>query len=508
MYLVFIAMLALNVSSEVLEGFELVEEGLQQTIVSTESQNKLTMDKLNDSYEQNKVKAEVWYKHANAFTQKSDSLYNMIQNMKEQIVKYADGEEGNVRNINNKEGVDAAFNVMLGKDQKAKTLKTLIDQYRIEAGKLVSDSKLKAAIDNRLKTEPSDKAKENNKNWEQALFDQMPTAAAVTLLTKIQSDVRAVQGEVLADLLNSIGGGDFRVNSLRAEVIPRSMIVMQGGSYEGEIILAAVDTTKQPRIYIGDTMLPADRKGAFQIGAGAAGANKKFTGRIEWDRIDKDPLRIPFEATYSVVEPMATVASVMMNVLYAGIPNELSISVPGVTNDKISAAVTSGNGSLSKTAKGWVAQPSQVGKDFIVSVTAEMNGRRMEVAKQVFKVRALPKASPFIQYTDASGNPKKYDALGREKISKAAIVSAGGIKAAIDDGLIYREFTVLSFTVRVFGATGEGSMMASNSGRFSESQLDAIRRLSRGMTFLITDIKAKGPDGITQDLPPMEIKTN
>ncbi|MFV0467936.1 MAG: gliding motility protein GldM [Dysgonomonas sp.] len=506
MYLVFIAMLALNVSSEVLEGFQLVEDGLQETIASTEDKNKLTWDKLNTSYEQNKTKAEIWYNSAAKFTQQSDSLYNFIQNLKVQIVKYADGKNGDVHNIENKEGVDAAFQVMLSRDEKGRKLKEAIIAYKKIASELVSDSRLKASIERRLNTDPSKRAVANKMNWEQSMFDQMPTAAAVTLLTKIQSDVRAAQGEVLSDLLSSIGGDDFRVNSLTAAVIPKSMVVMQGGSFEGEILLAAVDTTKRPRIYIGNSLLPESKNGVFQIGAGAVGANKVFEGHIEWDRPNKDPLKIPFRTTYSVIEPMATVASTMMNMLYAGMNNELSISVPGITNNLISASVINGNGSVTGSGGRWIARPSKIGQDMIISVTAETNGKRMEVAKQVFKVRALPKPSPYIAYKDADGSPKSFKG-GR--VNKATVLSAGGLSAAIDDGFLYIPCSVLSFTMVFFDNMGNGIRVISDGANFSDSQLEQIRRLQRGKSFMITEVKAKSPDGVTHtDMAAMEVRMN
>ncbi|NDW08398.1 gliding motility protein GldM [Dysgonomonas sp. 520] len=506
MYLIFIAMMALNVSSEVLEGFELVENGLQQTISSTENQNNLILGKLEESYQQNPVKAMMWYNSANQFAKESDSLFSRIQDLKEKIVKYADGVDGDVRNIDNKESVDAAYQIMLSKDQRGTKLKEALITYRENAGKLVSDSKLRTSIIERLNTEPSKKAKENNMNWEQSMFDQMPTAAAITLLTRIQSDIRAVQGEVLNDLWSNIGGDDYRVNSLTAAVIPRSMIVMQGSSYEGEILLAAVDTTKRPKIYIGNTILPESNQGKFQIGAGAAGTNKTFAGHIEWERAGKDPLKIPFSSTYSVIEPMATVASMRMNVLYAGINNELSISVPGVTSDKIQASVANGNGTVTATNKSWNARPSKVGQDMIVSVTAEMNGKRMEVAKHTFKVRALPDPTPYIEYADKDGNPKMFKG-GR--INKADVLSVPGIKAGVDDGILNIPFTVTGFTIVFFDNMGNGIREVSDGANFSDRQKEQIRRLQRGRSFFISDVKAIGPDGIQRnDVAAIEVRVN
>ena len=86
--------------------------------------------------------------------------------------------------------------------------------------------------------------------WEESLFEGKPVVAAVTMLTKLQSDVRYAEGETLAALLNNVDAGDVRVNELNAFVIPQSRNVMRGSRYSANIVLAAVDTTQRPVVYI------------------------------------------------------------------------------------------------------------------------------------------------------------------------------------------------------------------------------------------------------------------
>lgn len=93
----------------------------------------------------------------------------------------------------------------------------------------------------------------------------MPVAAAVTLLTKMQSDVRYAEGEVLSNLLNSVDVGDYRVNQITAQVIPESQIVMRGSQYKANIVLSAVDSTKRPTIYVNGKRLPYENKGVFTV---------------------------------------------------------------------------------------------------------------------------------------------------------------------------------------------------------------------------------------------------
>jgi gliding motility-associated protein GldM len=191
----------------------------------------------------------------------------------------------------------------------------------------------------------------------------------------------------------------------------------------------------------------------------------------------------------------------MMNVMYAGIENPVSISVPGVAASQISASMT--NGTLTRSGNGWVAKPKEVDKDAVITVTANQNGRSMQVSQMAFRVRRLPDPTPYIAYKDASGNMQKYK--GGTQISKASLLSAGGIRAAIDDGLLNVEFQVKSFRVDIFDSMGNDIPEDSQTSEWSSRQLEALRRLSRGKTFFITRVKAVGPDGIERTLSPIQV---
>ena len=503
MYLVFIAMLALNVSTQVLDGFDLVEEGLQRTIKSTSEQNDALTSRLQELYTQNPVKAGLWYKKAEAFKKSSDSLYNHIQDLKQRVVIESDGDNGNVDKIKNKENLDAASVIMLSPlDKRGQKLREAIDSYRRLAVSLVDENK-KEIVEERLSTQPSKKLDVGNKNWEQTLFEQMPTSAAVTLLTKLQSDVRAVEGDVLVELLSNIGADDYRVNSLEAYVVPESKFVMQGSSFSGKVILAAVDSTKRPRfVPVGGSV---NDDGTFSIPALGIG-DRKFLGDVFLSRPGKEEQQIPFSADYTVIEPMATVAPRLMNVLYAGYPNEIDISVPGVPNSRIRASVANASGQLESKGGFWIVRPSRIGQEMIISVTADFgNGRYIEVAKKSFQVRKLPDPMPYIEYVDASGNPERFKG-GR--VSKATIVNAPGIKAALDDGVLNIPFSVLRFTV-VFSDGVNSVRDVSNGSNFSDAQKSKIRGLARGKSFFITEVKVKGPDGVERDIPTaMEVRMN
>lgn len=496
MYLVFIAMLAINLPEEVLDGFDMVDEGLNQTIKSSEAQNQLTFKSLTDINNQNPTKAEQWYAPAAQFAQKSDELFNYIQDLKSRIVKKADGEKGDVNNIVNRENIDASTEIMLvGTKNEAKNLKASIDGYREQAINLITGTSRKDIIKNRLNTDKPNRGNKENKNWEEAIFEQMPTSVTVTMLTKMQNDIRATEGEVLSDLYNQIGAKDFRVNSLQAEVIPKSEFVMEGGAYEGRVVLTAVDTTKRPSF----SLPTINANGEFKIGAGGVGINKIFSGMVTLSTPEGEVISRPFKSEYHVVPRMTTIQVSDANVLYQGEDNKLTISVPGMSNDQLRVIAT--NGSITKAGQNWIAKPAKAGTNMKISV---FNGATF-VSEQEFKVRLLPDPTPYIEYADADGNLKRYKG---GKINKAIIVNANGLKASIDDGLIDRQFSVIKFTTVFFDAMGNAVREVSDGSNFSEGQKAKIRQLGRGKNFFISEVKVRGKDGVERDLTAIEVRIN
>ena len=289
----------------------------------------------------------------------------------------------------------------------------------------------------------------------------------------------------------------------KAVVIPTSRNVMRGSMYEAQIVLAAVDSIEATKMYIDGALYEPKERGIYSVNASRQGI-QTLKGYLELSEEDGKNTQFPFETTYFVSEPMATISNTMMNVMYAGIDNPISISVPGVASSHISATMS--NGTLSRDGNAWVARPAKVGQEAVIDVTASQNGRVSHVSQMTFRVRRLPDPTPYISYKDASGNMNTYK--GGEPISKSVLLNAGGIGAAIDDGLLNVEFKVKSFRIDIFDSMGNDIPEDSYSPLFSERQLAKIRGLQKGKKFFITRVKALGPDGIERTLSPIEVIVN
>lgn len=503
MYIVLTAMLALNVSSDVLNGFSQVADALERSNRTLTARNMFLYQQLQEFNKKNPGKGKVWLDKATDVRTKTDTLYNYIESLKHEIARVADGEDGDISNIVNRDNLDAASQVMLGPaGGKGKVLRTRIDQYRNFILNFLDEDKRKN-VSQALSTTIVKTAPElGNKSWEETMFENMPTIAAVTLLSTMQNSIRFAEGEALNQILTNVDLGDLRVNLVDAFVVPQSRIVMRGTKYSANIVLAAVDTTQRPIVYVNGHRLGNDR-GLYEVGTGAAG-NFDYSGYIEVMGRDGSVTRREFKSSYTVIDPLATVSATMMNVLYAGINNPISIAVPGVPEGSISATMT--NGTLTRSGSGWIAHPTKVGAECEITVSAEMDGQRTNVGSTKFRVRKLPDPMPFIAFKDASGNPSRY--RGGRPFPKATLLASRGVDAAIDDDILNIDYKVLSFETVFFDSMGNAIPELSSGSNFSERQLAAIRRLQHGKRFYISHVKAVGPDGITRDLAPIEVIIN
>ena len=506
MYIVLTAMLALNVSSDVLDGFTQVEDGLSRTNTNVAVRNSAVYSSLQSVAAANPEKAGRWHERAIEIREAAERMYNSIDSLKLAIVRKADGKKGTPEAIKNRENLDASSIVMLNPmTRNGEKLRLDIDDFRSLVSTVITDSVKRSGIEAMLSTEGR---RENEgaplRSWETVRFDNQPVVAAVAMLTKLQSDVLYAEGEALSSLLNSVDAGDVRVNSLSAFVIPESKFVMRGSPYSAEIVLAAVDSTARPGVVVNGNRLP-DGSQHYQLATTSSGSFD-YSGYLEVPAPDGSMIRHPFSSSYTVIDPSATVSATMMNVLYAGIDNPLDIAVPGFAPNAVSATMT--GGTLQRTATGWVARPSAGAEKAEITVSVDGNGSspRRQVSTTTFKVRRLPDPAAFIAGTGADGAAERFS--GNRPISKASLLASKGLGAAIDDGVLNIDFKITGFETVLFDSMGNAMPEVSDGDKFSRRQLDSFRRMQRGKRFYISHIKAVGPDGVERTLNPIEVIVN
>lgn len=500
MYVVLMAMLALNVSEEVLDGFSIVNESLWRTTINSSKENMSIYDAFRTEMQNNPEKVKMWFDKAQQVRAASDSLYNFIQELKVAIAKETDGKKADVDNIENRENLEAASHIMLGVGTgKGEKLRKEIEKYRTLLLSMTNDENQKHVIESNLFTEVPANKRGQGKNWEEYLFEEIPAGAAITMLTKLQSDVRYAEGEILHTLITNIGVRDLKVNKIEAMVVPDNSKIQDGELFSAKIVMAAVDTTQRPEIYVNGEKVGLANDDKYSFVAHGVG-EKTFSGYITQKGVDGGEIRRMFDYKYTVLPAgqldkkppvlpkVGNLSADLMNVLYAGFDNPMSISVSGANHEAITCTMTGGQ--LTQTGAGkYIARPSTVGQDAVFKVS--VGGT--EIGTFSFKVRKLPDPTPYI--------PMGSDRFKGGALSKGALMNASKIGAAIDDGLLDIQFSVQSFETVFFDNMGNAKPLHSDGSNFSSQQKDQFRQLSPGKRFYITSVTAIGPDKITRKLP-------
>lgn len=490
MYLFLTAMLALNVSTEVLNGFVLVNNSLLQSITSADARNTSTYQRFKNLDEDNPGKVGEWLHKAMVVKQKSDEIYKYVEDFKYHIVRLADGEDAKTNDIKNKDNLDVSGQYALVQG-KGKELKRKIEEYRDFLKTFVNGDATKIAMFDR---NFSTKGGKDGKNWQESIFEMMPVAAVTTILTKYQTDIKAAEGEVVQYLMAQTDAGDFRVNKLQAYVIPVSTYVMQGDKYSAQIVLSAIDSTKIPTVTVGGRTLGRD--GKFDVVCGQVGSFD-YNGfiRLNSGGINRD---FPFKGSYTVGAKSATVTNTALNVVYAGIENEISASVPGVAASSIQLACS--GGSVSRKPNGlWSCHTSVTSGKINFTVSAKLAGGTtfVPMGTITYTVRQLPDPRPFLEYN--AGGVEKSITEGNITLSQ---LNNGVIKADYVNELISANFAVTSFILEF----PNGEVLESNGSTLSAAQKNRLNQERVGSRILIRGIKAVGPDRLVRQLPLLAVK--
>jgi len=485
MYLVLTALLALNISKDILQALTKLDDSLVSSVQTVEAQNASIYAKINAAAKKNPQKAEKWQKKALALQKDADALDQKIAKLKDELVTMTGGmEEGVPVGLDNKEKV---ANYLLKEPQQAAKLKKEIESYRAQLLDLAGDDEqLKAQIQKSFDTSKQPVGTDGTMaSWESANFEHYPLAAVLPFLTDLQAKVRKTESDVISRLNSKIGGDDIKISTVEPIVIPNATYITQGDEYEARIMLAAYDDTKDPEIYI--TQNGEEKKldpeqvrsgtGFFNLQANAVG-EVKWAGRIVLPQLGGDKTYDIPEQTFTVAPPTAVISPTKMNVLYRGVDNPLEIGVPGVAPEKL---VVSGAG-VSKVGSGeYVANVSNVkGRELDIRVgVQEEEGEVRNIGSKKFRIKGLPPALGSM-YKRSGGQ------LGK------GLLKAGKVDARYENFPFDLDLNVVSFEVVVPGFPPEKV----NGNTMPSSVKTRIDRMNPGQTLLIRNIKARGPKGV------------
>lgn len=502
MYLVYTALLALNVSVQILDGYKLVNGSLKTSIEIADA-SKASLDKsFAKELANNQAKFAKPFKAYENINKEANDVISYIDQIKRDIIKGIDNGDGTIDTLSdgglgelNIPSVYWKQNIATNGESKPGKLQEAVEKFKKAAIAACLAQKIDTTDVSKTFTMKSQKTETGTRTWEARMFEDMPAIACITMLTKTENDIRNTQVQLGKALLGSADQEDVRVNKMEAVVVANSGYVMRGGKYEAKIILAALDSTKKPDIYVGSSKLGAD--GKYTVGASGVG-NKTYSGYIEVKQKDGTAKKYPFKGEYTVGEPSATISPEMLNVVYAGYPNPMAVSCPGVSSSDLQVSF-SNVASQSKKGDGtFVIVPKNPGSNCEVIVTAKIDGKAQRMGSKTFRILPLPPPLAFLKTSAGLID-------GKNAIGKGVAGSATEVVAQLNSDLLKNvHYTVQQFSMKFVGAMDMVVKPAQGS-HVTSDQLASIRSLRPGKSFFISGCIAKGPDGKSHKLPAVEI---
>jgi gliding motility-associated protein GldM len=493
MYLVLTALLALNVSSEIINAFKTVTKSLENTntIVnaSTETLLKSLDEKTKDSA--TAKRANIWYPKALVVQEKSTALFSYIQSLKDDMLVAAGGDPKNAEKKFKEDNLDIATRIMI---QKGAGQKLLAELGRYKKEILAIDPAIDSAFATSLPINLDKPASKNRagRTWEGAYFHMVPTVAGLTILTKFQNDVKTTENRVVQFCHNKVGEVSVVFDSYGAFIGQNSNYLMPGQDLELSAGVGAFSKKAKPTIVINGNTVPIGDDGVAKTklpggGVGPHSVNVKIsyinqeTGQME--TIDK-------KVEYTVGQANASIALDKMNVLYIGVDNPITIAASGGGDDRVRPTIVGGGGVLTRDKPGhYIARVNSVTDDCRISVMVD---GKLAGASQ-FRVRTVPQAQAYV-----GGYPSG------AQVPAGAFRAQGGVGAGIKDFPFELTYQVVSYTLSI--DTDEGDIATENgTGNAFSGRVRQIidRQAKAGKLVTIDNIRVKGPDGRTTPAPSL-----
>jgi len=487
MYLVLTALLALNVSSEILNAFKTVNNSLQETnrVVGQSTSDVMTSLEEKKKDPGTAQKATIWYAKAQEVQKLSNSMYQFIDELKKKI---ADGAKYDPTSDKDKgiDNLDVTTRVMVEKGD-GKLLRTKLDEYKTNILKVDSQISNTFKTSLPINTEMPKTKNKSNKTWESAYFHMVPTVAALTILSKFQNDVKTSENKVITFCHEQVGKVIYRQDAFAALAIANTTNALPGQEIEITAGVGGFSKAITPRISIGGQTVSLGEDGAahYKFKADRLGSNS-IPVVISYTDQDGQVKNITKTVDYVVGQSSAAVQLDNMNVLFIGVDNPVTISGSGSV-DQIKASISGGGGVMNGGgAHRTVRVTQETDECFISVVTPDGKTTRMQ-----FRVRSIPDPSPMIG-TNKSGN-----------IQAAYFKSQAGVRAMVENFYYKTQFNVVSYRITGDAAGFDDIMEANNTGAEWNEAKTIVNKCRAGSFITIEDIYAVGPDGRRRKLTPL-----
>ncbi len=491
MYLVFIAMLALNMSKEVLSAFGLMNEQFESSNIENTKTNSQLYDVI-------KLKASesASFAPAKALSDKvkgiSAEFYAYIETLKVDITKDVErNEDGKLpyEAMDKSSVIDEGWFENDGYSKKGNEIIAAIEKYKKDMKAAVGlDTKYKAIVrelDTKFNTGDVVDGEGVKKKYLDYHYKSFPSIASLTKLTAMQNNVKVMEANVYNLALGKAAIDATSMNKYQAIVVLDKNAYFQGEKVTGKVVLGRYDEDTKPVSFEGPGKIdPATGQAKIEMTAGSVG-EQTIKGKFNFLEDGKN-VPLGFEGTYVVVPRpnSATISADKMNVVYRGVDNPISVSFAGIGSDKVTASAP--GMSAAGTGGKYVLRPGS-GSEVVVNVTGKLPDGTSVSDKKAFRIKGLPSPTGLVRGETAAKGQK----------SNLEVVT---ISAVMQDFDFPVTVNVTQFNIKV---PGQPTIVVQGNKMDSRARA-AIAKAGRGDLVVISEIKAKfqGIDQIPKQVSP------
>ncbi|MDX1719109.1 MAG: gliding motility protein GldM [Salegentibacter mishustinae] len=483
MYLVFIAMMALNMSKEVLTAFGQMNEDLEESNATTSQRNDMAMAGLAAKAEEQPAKYEELKAKAEQISTLSDNLYSTVGNLKDELLADFEGEEKT--NYESMDRADKLNNLFFASGRvtpRGEEFVAAIDNYRNEVLAVLGDGypQIKSKIAKEFSTEEVTDNENVTQPWLMYNYQGFPLIASLTKLTQIQSDVRTTENNILSAMLEGQLQSEVAMTNYSTLLETSKSAYYQGEEFNGAIVLGRTDATTKPnKVELSlDGRALSDSEYSIEGGkvmlnvpAGNAGQHT-LKGKLVFMQ-DGEPVEVPVDQEFSVIPKpnAATISADKMNVLYRGVENPLTISMAGVPDNNVNASAP---GLSRRSGSSYVMNVTNLqAREVKINVTGTIDGESYP-SSSTFRIKDIPTPVGTVRGED-----------GTVKMQRNSL-EISTISASLPDFDFNLDLNVSGFSLKV---PGQPTIRVSGNKLDSNAKA-ALRRAGRGETVTIFDIQA------------------
>ena len=478
MYLIFIAMLAMNMSKEVLQAFGLMDNKLVAANDAATTRNKRSYEDLAlKAVEQSEKYGDEAAK-ADKIQKLSDDYFSYIEGIKEEMKATVD-DPTDYQTMDSGKFLDAKF--FKGNDgmyhEDGQEFVDKMNKYRSDLSAVMGkgSENIKKDVETRFSTDKVANREGKEIFWLDYNYKGFPLVASITKMTQIQADIKTTESEVLGSMLQGQMASDVSMNNYQAILIPNTPATLQGENFQGKIVLGRYDGSLKPtKVVINGKEITNIKDGGavLDFPAGNVGENE-IKGKFIFMENGK-PVEIPVETSYAVVaKPNSAVISAdKMNVVYRGVQNPITVSVPGVADNAVKASAPG-----LKKVKGigkYEMAPGK-GREVKITVSAKLPDGTPITSSQMFRIKDIP--APVAAVRGEYGMIK----MPKSTLQKATISSM------LPDFVFDLKLNTNGFSVKV---PGQPTVIVKGN-KFDASAIRVLNKARRADVVIIFDIKQK-----------------